>query len=78
MTTCYIGLGTALKETFVWDHKIPDHLATFLVVALPLMLFLAGLRHFVAILDIVGGVFVTIELFMMAAVFYVMKRRRNI
>lgn len=75
MTTCYIGLGTALKETFVWDHKIPDHLATFLVVALPLILFLAGLRHFVAILDIVGGVFITIELIMMAAVFFVMKRR---
>ncbi len=78
MTTCYIGLGTALKETFVWDHKIPDTLATFLVIALPLMLFLAGLNNFVAILDVVGGVFITIELLLMAAVFIAMKRKRRL
>lgn len=78
MTTCYIGLGTALKETFVWDHKIPEHLATFLVIALPLMLFLAGLNSFVAILDIVGGVFITLELLLMVAVFVVMKTRKKV
>ena len=78
MTTCYIGLGTALKETFVWDHKIPDQLATFLVVALPLMLFLAGINNFVAILDVVGGVFITIELLLMVAVFIVMRRKRRL
>lgn len=77
MFTCYVGLGTALKETFVWDHKIPEHLAMFLVVSLPLMLFLAGLRNFVAILDIVGGVFITIEIAMMAAVFVVMRHRKR-
>lgn len=75
MTTCYIGLGTALKQTFVWDHKIPDQLATFLVVALPLVLFLVGINHFAAILDVVGGVFITIELLIMVAVFVTLKRK---
>lgn len=77
MTTCYIGLGTALKETFVWDHKIPDHLATFLVVVLPLMLFLAGIRNFVGILDVVGGVFISIEILIMVVIFLKMRIHRK-
>lgn len=61
MSTGFMGLGVALKQTFVWDHKISPVLATIFVVGAPITLFMLGLRSFVYILDTVGGLFIGIE-----------------
>ncbi len=57
----FIGSGIALKQTFVWDSKLNKILAEFLVISVPLLLFIAGLRQFISILSIAGGVFIGIE-----------------
>lgn len=61
MGTAFVGLGIALKQTFVWDTKFPPWLAILLTIGVPIILFLAGLRSFIAILNIVGGVFISLE-----------------
>jgi amino acid permease len=75
MFTCYLGLGNALRETFTWDHQIHDKLTTLLVIVVPLALYLVGFRSFILLLEIVGGVFITIELLLMFAVFLVIRHR---
>lgn len=70
MSTAFMGLGTALKETFVWDHKFPALVATMIVCLVPLSLFLLGWRGFVVILEVVGGVFIALENIIMILVYF--------
>lgn len=76
MSTGFIGLGTALRETLVWDHKFPEKGAVFLIVSLPLALFLLGVRSFILVLDVIGGVCIAIE-GIMAATIYLKARTKG-
>lgn len=70
MSTGFMGLGTALEETLVWDDRLPEYLAKFLVVAVPFILFLWGVGSFFKILDLVGGLFIAFEAIMMSIVYW--------
>ncbi|TSC85056.1 MAG: Amino acid permease [Parcubacteria group bacterium Gr01-1014_13] len=61
MTTGFIGSGIALKQNLVWDNKLNKILAEFLVISVPILLFLAGFRRFIYVLSFAGGVFIAIE-----------------
>jgi amino acid permease len=61
MSTGFMSLGTALKEALVWDHKFPEKFALFLVISVPLALFLLGVRSFILTLDVVGTVCIASE-----------------
>lgn len=74
MGTGFMGLGVALKQSLVWDWKISPFLATFLVILAPLTLFMAGLRNFVNILGVVGGLFLGIEAILMTMVYWKAKK----
>ena len=69
MGTGFFGFGVALKQTFVWDHKLSPWFSQFLVISIPLALFLLGLRSFIGILDLVGGLFIGVEAIIVALVF---------
>ncbi|MFA6424223.1 MAG: aromatic amino acid transport family protein [Candidatus Magasanikbacteria bacterium] len=74
MGTGFMGLGVALKQSLVWDWKIPSLLATILVILTPLTFFMAGWRDFVSILGVVGGLFLGIEAILMALVYWKAKK----
>ena len=74
MCTGFIGLGTALRETLVWDNKLPDAAALFLVVSVPLALFLFGLRNFIGIIDVLGSVVIASETILMAMIYLKVRR----
>lgn len=61
MSTGFVGSGIALKQTLVWDNKMNKILAEFLVISVPIFLFLAGIRQFIAVLGVVGGVVIGAE-----------------
>ena len=61
MGTGFMGFGLALKQTLVWDHGMKKNAADLAVILTPLVLFLLGLRSFVAVLDVVGGLFIGLE-----------------
>ncbi|KKW34342.1 MAG: Permease for amino acids and related compound [Parcubacteria group bacterium GW2011_GWA2_53_21] len=70
MSTGFMGLGTALKETLMWDYRVPSGAAQFLVISVPLALFLLGARHFVGILNVVGGLFIAVESIIMILTYF--------
>ena len=78
MSTGFIGSGIALKQTFVWDNKINKVLAEFLVISLPLLLFLAGIRQFILILGVAGGIFIGIEAIMLIIVCWQARRKGDL
>ncbi|MEK9181050.1 MAG: aromatic amino acid transport family protein [Patescibacteria group bacterium] len=57
MTTSFLGLSLALKETFIWDLKKSRLEAWLLTVIVPFILFIYGLQNFIGILMFVGAVF---------------------
>ncbi|MFA7653960.1 MAG: aromatic amino acid transport family protein [Candidatus Magasanikbacteria bacterium] len=78
MGTAFMGMGVALKQMLVWDHKVNHWLANLLVVFLPLFLFILGLNNFTAILDVVGGLFIGIEAVLMVMACYIAKRKGDL
>lgn len=69
MSTGFIGLGTALRQTLSWDLKMPDRGSVILVVFVPLALFLFGIRSFVLVLDAIGTIAIASEAIIMAMVY---------
>ena len=78
MGTGFFGFGVALKQTFVWDHKLSPWFSQFLVISIPLALFLLGLRSFIGILDLVGGLFIGVEAIIVALVFWRARQRGDL
>ena len=78
MGTCFMGMGLALKQTFVWDHKLSPHLAEFVVVIVPLLLFLFGFRSFVEVLDLVGGLFIGLESLLIVIICYMARKKGDL
>lgn len=78
MGTAFMGMGMALKQTLIWDHKLPKWLADILVIVAPLSLFVAGIRSFVLILDFVGGLFIGLEAILMVLIYWQARRRGDI
>lgn len=74
MGTGFIGLGIAFKQTLTWDYKINNFLATLLVVIAPISLFAIGIRSFVAVLDVAGGLFIGIEAVLMVLIYWRAKK----
>lgn len=77
MSTGFIGSGIVLKQNFVWDNKINKYLAEFLVISVPILLFMAGLREFITILSISGGILVGIEAVMLVLVCWQARAKGN-
>jgi len=75
MGTGFVGLGIALKQTFTWDDNIKPFYANLLVIFIPLLFFLLGVRNFIFILNIVGGIFIGLESIIMVLVYWQAKRR---
>ena len=73
--TIFINLGTALKESFQQDFYFSRRWAWLLTIIPPYFLFLSGVRNFIDIIGLVGGVAVSIE--MIILIFLYAKARKN-
>lgn len=61
-STIFLNLGTALKESFQEDFRFRRRWAWLLAVLPPYALYLSGIRNFIDIIGLVGGVAVSIEM----------------
>lgn len=57
----YIVLGKTLKEMLEGDLKLPGFVSGFLVIMLPLFLYLLVFDNFFGLVSLVGGVFLALE-----------------
>lgn len=61
MGTSYLLSSLSVRDSLRWDYNVPKWLATASVIVLPVVLYLIGIRQFVAVLDLVGGLFIGIQ-----------------
>lgn len=78
MGTGFMGLGTALKQSLICDHKVSIVPAFLFTVLVPLTLFMLGLRNFVNILDVVGGLFIGVEAVLIVLIYWRAKNRGDV
>ncbi len=57
----YIVAGLDIRNALGLDLKLPKILAGLVVIAAPLLLFLAGFQNFLALVSVIGGVFIAVE-----------------
>lgn len=56
ISTSFIALGQALKETYALDMKFNKFYAWFFTISIPLILFLYGFHDFVQVISLVGAI----------------------
>ena len=61
LTDSILVLGLHLKNTFIYDLKLSNRLATAIACGVPFLLFLIGFRNFIGTLGFVGTVVGVIE-----------------
>jgi len=59
--TSYFFLAVEVRDIFRYDFKLNRTLALFAVVAIPIWLYAAGIRNFIGLVGVVGGVFLAID-----------------
>ena len=69
VSTSYIMLGTGLSQIFSLDYGFSKKVSWLLVIVPPFMLFLGGLRNFIDVIGLAGGVAISLEAFVLIMVF---------
>ncbi len=65
----FLIIGLALKNTLIYDFKIPKIFANFFTAGFPLILFVAGFRNFIETIGFVGTFLGVIEGIAIIAIF---------
>jgi hypothetical protein len=78
MSAGFIGSGIALKQNFIWDNKMNKTLAEFLIVSVPFLLFILGLREFISILSVAGGLVIGTEAIMLVFVCWQARKKSRV
>jgi len=78
MGTSFLITGLALRDSLVWDYRIKSSLATVLVCVVPLLIFGLGMRSFIGMIELVGGVLISIELFLIILIYWIAYRRGDL
>ena len=61
LLSSYIIIGLNIKEILIFDFKIAKGLAALIVILAPLLLYLVGLKNFLHLVSLIGGVFIALE-----------------
>jgi len=78
MGSSFLMVGLSLKDSMLWDYKLPKLIANGLVLGIPLIIFLLGLRQFMMAIDIVGGVFVSLEMLFIILIYWRAKQKGDL
>ncbi len=70
MMTSFFALGFALRRTYEWDFNFKKIIALLLTLCVPILIFILGLRNFIATIGIAGALFGSIEAIMIIMMFW--------
>ncbi len=73
MATGFLMAASSLRDSLKWDFKFSHIAAVLLVCVVPLLFYVFGIRQFIVVMDLVGGVFVSLEMLMMLLIYWRMK-----
>ncbi|PIT86084.1 MAG: hypothetical protein COU33_05105, partial [Candidatus Magasanikbacteria bacterium CG10_big_fil_rev_8_21_14_0_10_43_6] len=69
MATSFLMTALALRDSMAWDFKVKQSLSNVLVLGLPLLVFVLGIRQFIAAIDFVGGVLISAQLLLIILIY---------
>lgn len=75
MTMSFLLVGAALRDSFEWDFRVKHNLSTLITLGIPALVFLLGLRSFIVVMNIVGGVFISIEVLLILLIYWRAKQK---
>jgi amino acid permease len=70
MGGCFLINGLTLRDSLSWDFKFSQRKSVLLVTLIPLVIYLGGLRSFIAAIDLVGGVFCSLQIFLILLIYW--------
>ncbi|MFB6226607.1 MAG: aromatic amino acid transport family protein, partial [Candidatus Paceibacteria bacterium] len=70
MATSFMVVGLTVKDSLRIDYNISNWLATAFACGIPLIIFVIGLRDFVTVIDMVGGVVVSLEMIVLVFIYW--------
>lgn len=80
MALAFLNVASSLRDSLRWDFGF-SHLAGGVVACvLPFLIFMAGLREFITLIDVVGGVIISTELLFLLMIYWKvehLKRMKN-
>lgn len=76
MGTSALMVGICLRDSLKWDFGVHRLLAILLVAVVPFTIFILGIRHFITLMDLIGGIFVSLELLLI--LFIYLRARKQI
>ncbi|MBP9761181.1 MAG: hypothetical protein KBD15_03000 [Candidatus Magasanikbacteria bacterium] len=77
LATSYIAVGLSLSDSLFWDYKMPRLWSRLLVSFIPLAIFAFGITSFIQAIDIVGGIFVSLEMLLILAIYRKMIKQKK-
>lgn len=70
MGTSFLTVSLGLRDMFRFDYHLPPPLAWFIVVILPLIIFVLGARDFIKIISLIGGVLAGLQTVIIVLTFW--------
>ena len=70
MSTSFLMAGVALVNSLAWDLHVSKWPATMFVLLISLLIFFLGSRGFIATIDFLGSVFITLEIVLILLIAY--------
>ncbi len=78
MGTSFIMAGLALRDSFNWDFHVNKRVSNLIVLGVPLIIFLFGIREFIKAIDFVGGVLGSLEMLLIIAIYWRAKQTGDV
>ncbi len=78
MWSTYIAMIYDVSKSLRFDLKFPDLPAKILVVFTPLLLYFAGLKNFIGLVSFVGGIFISVESFLIILIWSRLPKPRHL
>ena len=70
MATGFLMGASAVRDSMKWDFRLPHISAALFVCTIPAVFYFLGVRQFILVMDLVGGIFVSLELLLMIVIYW--------
>ncbi|MBI4992821.1 MAG: hypothetical protein HZC26_01625 [Candidatus Magasanikbacteria bacterium] len=78
MATSFITNSLFFRDSLRWDYRVSTWKASLLVCGVPMIMYLLGLRGFIAAIDLIGGVFFSTEMLLIILIYWQAKRKGDL
>lgn len=77
MSMSYLNIASSLRDSLRWDFGFGHTPAGVVACMLPFLIFMAGIRQFIELIDLVGGVVMSVELLLLLYIYWKMEHAKK-